>query len=67
MLLYGCLELAISEVLNAQIDARIQIGAWARRSNAFDVFDGSSVPILDDALRARLGTEPSIVRELESL
>src|SRR5690606_27591488 len=66
MLLYGGLELAIGEILNAKIDARVQIRAWTRCSNALDVFDGPSVPILDDALRAGLGTKPTIVGELES-
>src|SRR5690606_3410163 len=66
MLLYGGLELAVRELPNAKTDARVQIRAWTRCSNALDVFDGPSVPILDDALRAGRGTKPTIVGELES-
>src|SRR5690606_12634202 len=60
------LELAIRQILNAQVDARVQIRAGPRLANALDILDGTAVAILDHALGARLRAEPTVVRELES-
>ena len=60
------LELAISQVLNAKINAQGQIATRPHRADALDVLDLAPVLILDDALGAILATQPVIVSEFHT-
>ena len=59
------LQLAVREVLDAQVDRQHEVAARARGPDAFDVLHDAAVAVLDDALRAVLAREPMIERELE--
>ena len=64
--LHRRLQLAVGEVLNAQIDAGDEIAARTRRADAFDIFDVAAERILNDALRAVLAVQQLLVAELQS-
>ena len=63
--LHGGLQLAVGEVLHAQVDAGAQVLSGARRLDALDVLDRAAEAVAHHALRARLAAEPLVVGELE--
>ena len=61
------LQLAVREVLDAQVDRQHQIAPRTCRPDALHVLHDASVAVLDDTLRAILAGEPVIERELQAL
>ena len=64
--LHGRLQLAIREVLQAQVDARAQVLARTRRLDALDVLDRAAFVVAHHALHARLAAEPLVECEFEA-
>ncbi len=58
-------QLAVSEVLNAQVDRQHQVTARPRGSDAVDILNNVPVAILNDALRAIFARQPMVKCELQ--
>ncbi len=60
-------QLAIGQVLDAQVDAELELAARAHGANALDVLDVIPLAVLDDALCTVLAAEPVVEGELRAL
>ena len=61
------LELAVGQVLDAQVDAELQFAPRAHRADALDVLDAIPLAVLDDALGAVLAPQPVVEGEFGAL
>ncbi len=61
------LELAVGQVLDAQVDAEPELAAGPHGADALDVLDAIALAVLDHALGAVLAAEPVVEGQLRAL